>query len=233
MNKEIEQVTKVTELVDKYAQSRAMGLLIPMVVYVINVVVLIGAIELLGKLHLKMFWFNIFIALVLIWVLGTSIGVCFWANKYGHTFYKKDGAIKLKQKPIHWVAWVLYIIGFLGGAILSQSQIVSIRIGLFASLISFGIFILYASRMEKEKYTGVVFGWLCISLAVLTLLGIPWPFRGENWVYSYFAASVIYIVGSSILTVIFVHLYNRFILKKIKQTQIAENIESQENVSES
>jgi hypothetical protein len=53
--------------------------------------------------------------------------------------------------------------------------------------------------------------------AALIAVGVPTPFAQKKWLYSFMAAATIYGVGAGILATVVVHVYNRKILRKIKE----------------
>jgi hypothetical protein len=93
------------------------------------------------------------------------------------------------------------------------------------SLISFGVFMLYACKKEKEKFVGVVLGGLCLIEAAATALGVPVPLTdiplGSTGIsaHSYFLALTIYITAAGLIAMVVVHIYNRRILHKIKEVR--------------
>jgi FtsH-binding integral membrane protein len=134
--------------------------------------------------------------------------------KYGNFFYKRDGKIELEQERIPIWAWVAYAFTFIGPAVLNELEMLSVRWALAMALASFGVFSLYAGKKHKEITLGAVYGLLCLAEAVATVVGVPAPFAGRN---SYFASLLIYIIGAGLITIVVVHIYNRKILRKIKE----------------
>lgn len=209
-------------LVDRYAQSRALPLLIPLAIMVINVILLLSASKLASllifHLQISMFWFTVIIIGIIVWVLLSSTWV---AGKllvrYGGCFYKKEGTIELQRERVPIWAWIAYLITFCGPAVLSASGILPVRLALTMALASFGIFIPYIGKKHKEKALGVVYGGLSLAGAALTAVGVHIPFATEEWQYSYFIALMIYLVGGGLITAMVVHIYNRKILRKIRE----------------
>ncbi|MHC4734837.1 MAG: hypothetical protein ACYTDW_10330, partial [Planctomycetota bacterium] len=84
---------------------------------------------------------------------------------------------------------------------------------------------LYACKKEKEKFVGVVVGGLCLIEAAATALGVPVPLTdiplGSTGIsaHSYFLALVIYIAAAGLMAMVVVHIYNRRILRKIKEVR--------------
>jgi hypothetical protein len=109
--------------------------------------------------------------------------------------------------------------------ILNVCEILSDRWGLTMSLISFGVFMLYTCKKEKEKFLGFVLGGLCLIEAAATVLGVPVPLTdiplADTGIsaHTYFLALVIYIVAAGLIAMVVVHIYNRRILQKIKEVR--------------
>ena len=204
------ELENLGQLVDRYAQSRSLGLAVPLVAIVIIAVLLVGSRELLSW---KLAWWSIAIVfLVEAWILIGCIWLYFkMGPKYGNFFYKKDGEIELEQERVPTWAWAAYAFTFIGAAVLNELGILPVRWALAMALASFGIFILYIGKKHKEKALGFVYGWLCLAVAVPTAAGVPVPF------HSYFASLMIYIVGAGLITMVAVHIYNRKILRNIKE----------------
>jgi hypothetical protein len=123
-NKQKEEIENLGQLVDRYAQSRSLGLWIPLLGIVLNAVLLVGAIELVGlsckygqnvgRLML------VVLILVMVWVVFSSLWLQFKILKrYGQSFYKKEGQIELEREKVPIWAWGTYGITFLGPAILT------------------------------------------------------------------------------------------------------------------
>ncbi len=202
-------------LVDQYAQSRSLGLAVPLVAVVIIAVLLVGSRELLSW---KTAWWSIAIVfLVEAWILIGSIWLYFklWP-KYGNFFYKRDGKIKLEQERVPIWAWATYAFTFIGPAVLNELEMLSVRWALAMALASLGIFILYLGKKQKEIALGVVYGLLCLAEAVATAVGVPAPFVERH---SYFASLMVYIIGAGLITMVVVHIYNRKVLRRIKETR--------------
>ncbi len=216
-------------LVDRYAQSRSLGLLIPLMIILVNVALIVVAIELISWRQQQ--WALALLWLVVIWVFISSSWLAIkLVAKYGYRFYSKDGQIELAKEKIPIWAWGLYIVTFLGPAVLSADAILPISWALTMSLASFGIFLLYISWLHKEKALGIVFGGLCLIEAVLTAAGVPAPLANKQWVYSFFVSLMIYLISSGLLTVAIVHIYNRKILHRIQQMRLSNEQQANKNV---
>jgi hypothetical protein len=212
---ELERLVQLERLVDRYAQSRSLGLAVPLVAVVIIAILLLGSRELL--LWKTAWWSIAIVFLVEALILIGSIWLYFklWP-KYGNFFYKRDGKIKLEQERVPIWAWATYAFTFVGPAVLNELEMLSVRWALAMALASFGIFILYLGKKHKEIALGVVYGLLCLAEAVATAVGVPAPFVGRN---SYFSSLMVYIIGAGLITMVVVHIYNRKVLRRIKETR--------------
>jgi hypothetical protein len=219
------ELENLGRLVDKYAQSRALGLWVAVVVSLINVIVMIGAIELGAVLACRRssWWFVPLVPAVL-WGFITTVWLWRFDRKHGNRFYdKKDGKIEVERERIPAWAWAAYAITFVGPLILNACEIMSDRWGLTISLTSFGVFVLYGCKKEKEKFVGLVLGGLCLIEAAATALGVPVPLtdiplaNSGISAHTYFLALMIYIVAAGLMAMALVHIYNRRILRKIKE----------------
>jgi len=202
--------------VDRYAQSRSLGLLLPMTLLIINTLLTVGAIVLVsGKV---IWWTCTILVLVTLWVVCSSIWLAFkLVPKYGYSFYNKDGQVELKQEKIPIWVWVVFIVLFLGATFFSQAGIMPTRWALTLALASIGGFVLYAGKKEKNTASGAVFFILLLLAVIVSAAGLPNPLADKDWIYSYFVTLMMYIVGSGLITAIAVHIYNRRVLRKIKE----------------
>ncbi|MBA7704515.1 hypothetical protein ES703_113329 [subsurface metagenome] len=91
---------------------------------------------------------------------------------------------------------------------------------IIAVLASVGLFVFYIRNKEKEKLLCIVWGSLLLLEAIVIAAGVPTPFAGKIWLYSFLAAANIYVVGAGILAAVVVHIYNRVILRKIKRARL-------------
>ncbi len=212
------ELENLGRLVDQYAQSRSLGLLIPLAIIVINTILLIGSIELvLWKPEAR--WTSYILWLVMAWVVASVWVTYKLVSKYGSRFYRKDGKIELKSEKIPFWAWVVFFVSFLGATILGAEKIVSLRLTLTLLLASAGIFVLYIRNKEKEKLLCIVWGSLLLLEAIVIAAGVTTPFAGKGFLYSFLAGANIYVVGTGILAAVVVHIYNRKILRRIKETR--------------
>lgn len=211
------ELENLGRLVDRYAQSRSLGLLMLLPIVVFNAILLVAMVELglkYGALIGKWGWWSIS-TVVFLWVLFSSLWLPFIIlRRYGLSFYKKEGGIELEREKVPIWAWVAYVVTFVGPAFLHEFNTMSVRWALTMSLASFGIFILYVAKKHKEIALGLVYGLLCLIEAAATAMGISAPIAGRH---SYFASLIAYIVGTGLITTVVVHIYNRGILHKIKE----------------
>ncbi len=70
-NEQLERLESLEGLVNRYAQSRTLGLWIPLLLIVINMILLVGSIELALRYGYKIgiFWTLMIMGLVVLWVL--------------------------------------------------------------------------------------------------------------------------------------------------------------------
>ena len=207
---------KLGRLVDKYAQSRSLPLLISLAMMIFNVVLMVSVVKLLVAYGMRIGQSGVLIIVILvfpwiffssIWVLGKLLA------RYGGCFYKREGIIKLRRERVPIWAWIAFAITFIGPVLLNTFWIMTARWGLTISLTSFGIFMIYAGKKDKE-ILGFVDGVLSLAEAAATAIGVRAPFVEEH---SYFVPLVIYLVGAGLITTVVVHIYNRKILRKIKE----------------
>ncbi len=203
-------------LVNRYAQSRSLGLLLFVVLIASSTVLAVLLMEL--GLRRPTWWLA---AIVILLLAGMSV-VGLWLivkvfPRYERRLYSKEGQIELKQKKVPIWAFVAYVVGFLGPLALNAFEIMPIRWALPLTLVSLGVFIFYASGKEKNRPLGVVFCVVLLLEAAVTAAGVPTPFAGKGWLYSCFVALMIYIAGAGLITTVVVHIYNRRILHKIKR----------------
>lgn len=215
---EVEKLNRLGRLVDRYAQSRSLGLLIPVVILVINVVLIIVSIELaLWKLAAN--WTLWIVGIVGLWVLF-SVWLAFkLVAKYEFSFYRKDGKIELQRERIPIWAWTAFLIAVIGAAILSAEQIMPTRWALTLALASAGLFVLYICKKEKETPLCIVLGSLLLLEVIVIAAGLPIPFADKGWLYSFFLPFELSIVGAGLIAMVVVHIYNRKILRKIKEVR--------------
>jgi hypothetical protein len=222
---QVEKLSRLGRLVDRYTQSRSLGLWVSVAVLAVNVILVLGSMQLCVVLACRRsWWWWAPVVLAGIWGFTSTVWLWRFDRKHGNRFYdKKDGKIEVGRERIPKWAWAVYGTAFLGPLILNACEIMSDRWGLTISLISFGIFVLYGCKKEKEKIVGVVLGGLCLIEAAATALGVPVPLTdiplADTGIsaHTYFLALTIYIAAAGVTAMVVVHIYNRKILRRIKQ----------------
>ena len=204
-------------LIDRYAQSRSLPLLISLAMMIFNVVLVVSVVKLVLAYGMRIGQNGVLVIVILVvlWMFFSSIWVVGkLLDRYGGCFYKREGIIKLQRERVPIWAWIAFAITFIGPVLLNTFWIMPARWGLTISLTSFGIFMLYAGKKDKEITLGFVYGVLSLAEAAATAIGVRAPFVEEH---SYFVPLVIYLVGAGLITTVVVHIYNRLILRRIKQ----------------
>jgi hypothetical protein len=207
---------KLGRLVDKYAQSQSLPLLISLAMMIFNVVLMVSVVKLVVAYGMRIGQSGVLIIVILvfIWIIFSSIWVLGkLLDRYGGCFYKREGIIKLQQERVTIWAWIAFVITFCGPVLLNTVWIMPARWSLTISLTSFGIFMLYAGKKDKKITLGFVYGILSLAEAAVTAMGVRFPFVNEH---SCFMPLVIYMVGAGLITTVVVHIYNRRILHKIR-----------------
>ena len=233
---ELEQLGRLERLVDRYAQSRVLPLLIPLAMMVVNIVLLLSAGKvaslLIFHLQIDMSWFTVIIIGVIVWVIVSSTWVTAkLIARYGDWPYKKEGVIKLREERVPIWAWIAYLITLLGPTFLSVFSIMPVRWAIAVALTSFGSFMLYVGKKHKEKALGIVLGGLCLAESGLTAGGVYIQFENADWLYSYFIPLMMYLVGNGLITTVVVHIYNRRVLHKLKGMRPFDEQESNKSDS--
>ena len=154
-NIEMERLERLEGLVDRYAQSRALPLLIPLAIMIFNVILLLYAGKLASliifHLQISMCWYTAIILGIVAWVLFSFYYVTGKIlARYAGCFYKKEGTIELEKERSSAWAWIAYLITFLGPAFMSM-DILPVRWALTIALASFGTFMLYLCKKHKEN----------------------------------------------------------------------------------
>lgn len=221
MSSDIEKAKKKVELenlgrlVDRYAQSRSLEFLIGMGLFTVNVILILLWVRLM---FWKEMWWWPWTITVLVWgwffLSGWLLSRIF--KRYAYFFYK-EGQIELEEKRIPIWAWSAYFITFCGPAFLNLFDIVPVRWALVASLTSIGIFMLYIGKKQKAELLAGVFTGLILTEAAAIAIGVPTPFTNRDWLYSFFVPLMIYFVSGALIAAVVSHLYNRKILRKIKE----------------
>ncbi|MHC4656509.1 MAG: hypothetical protein ACYS91_16060 [Planctomycetota bacterium] len=208
---------KLGRLVDKYAQSRSLPLLISLAMMIFNAVLLVSVVKLVVACGMRIGQSGVLIIVILVflWIIFSSIWVVGkLLARYGGCFYKREGIIKLQRERIPIWAWIAFVITFCGPVFLNIFWIMPARWSLTISLTSLGIFMLYAGKKDKKITLGFVYGVLSLAEAAVTAIGVRIPFVSEH---SCFMPLVIYMVGAGLITTVVVHIYNRVILWKLKK----------------
>jgi len=211
------ELENLGSLIDRYAQSRSLPLLISLAMMIFNVVLLVSVVKLVVAYGLRIGQTGVLViaVLVVLWMFFSSIWVVGrLLDRYGGCFYKREGIIKLQRERVPVWAWITFVVTFLGPVFLNMFWIMPARWGLTISLASFGIFMLYAGKKDKQISLGFAYGVLSLAEAAATAIGIRAPFVEEH---SYFMPLVIYLVGAGLITTVVVQTYNRLILRRIKQ----------------
>lgn len=215
---EMEKLSRLERLVDRYAQSRSLGLLIPLGILVVNVVLIMATIK-LAMWKPQSWWARNAFWLVAAWVVG-SVWLAFkLVAKYEFCFYRRDGKIELKREKIPLWAWIVFLVPCFGSAILSAENAMPVRWALALSLASAGVFVLYAGNKEKSTSLCRVLGLLLLFEMVVIAVGVPTPFADKGWLYSFFLPLELSIVGAGLIAMVVVHIYNRKVLRKIKEVR--------------
>ncbi|NIP24629.1 MAG: hypothetical protein GWN67_09910 [Phycisphaerae bacterium] len=210
---------KLGRLVDKYAQSRSLPLLISLAMMIFNVVLVLSVVKLVVAYGMRIGQSGalIIVILVFLWIIFSPIWVVGkLLARYGGCFYKREGFIKLQRERIPLSAFIAFVITFLGPVFLNIFWIMPARWSLTISLTSLGIFMLYAGKKDKKITLGFVYGILSLAEAAVTAMGVRIPFINEH---SCFIPLVIYMVGAGLITTVVVHIYNPRILHKIKEVR--------------
>ena len=217
---EIEKLDQIGRLVDKYTQSRSLPLLISLAMMIFNAVLLVSVVKLVVAYGLQIGQSGVLVIVILLvlWIFFSSIWVVGkLLDRYSGCFYKREGIIKLPRERVPIWAWIAFVVTFLDPVFLNMFWIMPARWGLTISLTSFGIFMLYAGKKDKNITLGFVYGVLSLAEAAATAIGVRTPFIEEH---SYFIPLVIYMVGAGLITTVVVHIYNRLILRRIKQMRL-------------
>ena len=213
------ELEKFSQLVNRYAQSRSFGLWASVVNGLINVFVLVGSVELVKFLLLAdSSWWLAPIVFAPLWVLISTIWIIWFEKKHNYSFYnKRDGEIEVEKERV--AIWVMgaFLITFLGPTVGSAEGIIPVQWALTIALASFGLCVIYLGKKQKDTISSAVFGGLCLIAAIAIALGLPRPFVGKDWIYSYFATSYLCFVVAGLVAMVVVHIYNRKVLRKIKE----------------
>jgi hypothetical protein len=117
--------------VDKYAQSRSLGLWVSVAVSAINIILVLGSMQLCVVLACRRsWWWWAPLVGAGLWGLISTVWLWRFDRKHGHRFYdKKDGKIEVERERIPAWAWAAYGITFMAPLILNACEILSDRWG--------------------------------------------------------------------------------------------------------
>jgi hypothetical protein len=207
---------KLGRLVDKYAQSRSLSLLIPAVILGTVVALIIGTTALTDFKPGRWWgpylnWATIGIIAGLFW-LGAKL-----VSRHEFILYRRDGKIELETEKIPVWGWAAFFAGVFSAVFLGLFEVISIRWALTLAIGSVGVFMLCIGKKEKAMPVCAVLGSLLIVEAAVIAAGVPTPFAGKKWIYSFFLTFEASVVAAGFISAIAVHIYNRRILRKIKE----------------
>lgn len=212
---DVEKLDQMGRLVDKYAQSRSLGLLIPVAILGTIVAFIIGTTK-LTDWKPRAWWTP-----YLIWLTPAVIAGLLWLGaklvaRYEFIFYRSDGKIELETKKIPVLWWVVFFAAVIGAVFLSLFEILTVRWALTLALGGTGVFMLCIGRREKAIPSCIVLGSLLLIETAVIAVGVPTPFVGRRWVYSFFLTFEMSVIITGLITAMVVHIYNRRVLRKIK-----------------
>jgi len=233
---ELERLKRLGTLVNRYAQSRSLGLLIFLAIVLINFILLLQMDKLIAwrserfladteirqsevevRLELEAWWVRIVVLLQVLFSIG-SLWLAFrLAKRYGMRFYRGDGVIELPRGRTPLIAWIVFLIVHIVPAALTEAEYISNRWGLALILTVAGAFFIYIRNKEKDVPICLVLGGLLLLEAIAVASGIPTPFHSRSWDYSFAFAYVILFTSAGVVTAVVVHIYNRRIWRRIKQ----------------
>ncbi len=233
---ELERLERLGTLVNRYAQSRSLSLLIALAIVLINFALLLQMDKLIAwridrfladdeiqqsevevRLELETRWVLAVVLLQVLFSIG-SLWLAFkLAKRYGMSFYRADGVIELPRGRTPLIAWIVFLIVHTVPAALTEAEYLSNRWGLALILSVAGAFFIYLRNKERAVPLCLVLGGLLLLEAVAVASGIPTPFHSRSWDYSLAAAYVILFASAGLVTAVAVHIYNRRIWKRITQ----------------
>jgi MFS family permease len=213
---DVERLDQIGRLVDKYAQSRSLGLLIPVAILGTIVAFIIGTTK-LTDWKPEAWWTP-----YLIWGMIGIIAGLFWlgdklVTRYEFIFYRRDGKIELETEKIPVWGWAAFFAAVMGAVFLSLFEVIPVRWALMLALGGTGVFMLCIGRREKAVPLCIVLGSLLLIETAVIAAGVPTPFAGRRWVYSFFLTFEMSMVVAGFISAMVVHVYNRRILRRIKE----------------
>ena len=167
-------------------------------------------------------WTLTFYLLECVWLIFSIWLTSKLLRRYGACFYKNEGYVELPEEKTPAWAWIAYLVTFLGPVFLNASEMMPTRWALTVCLCSFGWFILYIGKKDKEFVFALFTSPWLFGLALAIGLGVPIPFSGP------FALALTLIIGIIIVLVLGMigsHLFNRVILRKIREARPLGTIE--------
>ncbi len=201
---------------NRYAQSRSLGLLIPLAIVLINAALLLQMDKLMAWKP-EAWWIRAVALFEVLFSIG-SLWLAFkLAKRYAMSFYRGDGVIELPRRRTPLIAVLIFLVVHAVPAALTMFEYISNRWGLALILTVAGVFFIYIRKRQKEAPTCLVLGGLLLLEAGAVALGIPTPFRSREWDYSFFVAYVILFTSAGLVTAVAVHIYNRRTWKRITQ----------------
>jgi biotin transporter BioY len=233
---ELERLKRLGTLVNRYAQSRSLGLLIVLAILLINSVLLwqmdkliawrverlladteIQQSEVEVRLEVEAWWVRTIVLFEVLFSIGAVWLIFRLGKRYGMRFYRRDGVIELRRGKTPLIACIVFFIVHTVPAALTMFEYISNRWGLALILTVAGAFFIYIRNKVKEVPICLVFGGLLLLEAGAVALGMPTPFRSREWDYSFCAAYLILGASAGLVTAVAVHIYNRRIWKRITQ----------------
>ena len=104
---ETEKLNRLGWLVDRYTQSRSLGLWVSVAVLAINVILVLGSMQLCVVLACRRsWWWWAPVVAAGLWGLTSTVWLWRFDRKHGNRFYdKKDGKIEVERERIPAWAW--------------------------------------------------------------------------------------------------------------------------------
>ncbi|MHC4442912.1 MAG: hypothetical protein ACYTF1_15005 [Planctomycetota bacterium] len=211
---ELERLERFGTLVNRYAQSRSLGLLIPVAIILINMALLQWMDKLMAWKP-EVWWILAVVLFEVLFSIGAVWLIFKLVKRYAMNFYRSDGVIELPRTGTPLIAVLIFLAVHTIPAALTMFEYISNRWGLSLILTVAGAFIIYIRNREKETPTCLVLGGLLLLEAVAVALGMPTPFHNGDWDYSFCWAYVILFASAAVVTAIAVHIYNRRIWRRI------------------
>jgi hypothetical protein len=212
---DLERLERLGTLVNRYAQSRSLGLLIPLAIFLLVNLPVLFWLDRVMLWKLETWWVLSIVLLEVLLGLGFLWLMFKLAKRYGMSLYRRDGVIELPGKGTPLIACLIFLAMTVIPAGLTWSEHISNRWGLVLILTVAGVFIVCVRNREKEAVTCLVFGGLLLLEAAAVALGVPTPFRTWDWDYSFAGAYLIFFASAGLVSAVVVHIYNRRIWRRI------------------